>query len=149
MLCVDVNVLVNSYLTQSPTHAPVSAWLRDTLAGTEVIALPFEVITGFIRVTTDRRIFPIPAQPLAATAFIDSLVAHPRVLIPANAMQRYSSTRRLILDLGLAGQDVPDSALAALALDLGSAMVTSDRGFRRFPGLSVIDPAEYEGPSGR
>jgi toxin-antitoxin system PIN domain toxin len=144
MLCVDINVLVNAYLTHSPTHAPVSAWMREALSGTEVIALPFEVVTGFMRVVTDRRIFQVPATPTAATAFIDDLIAHPRVLIPVDAMQRYSGTRRLIHDLGLAGQDVPDAALAALALDLGASMVTSDRGFRRFPGLAVIDPANFE-----
>ena len=57
--------------------------------------------------------------------------------------------RRLVHELGLAGQDVPDAALAALALDLGAPMVTSDRGFRRLPGLTVIDPAGFEPSSTR
>lgn len=143
MLCVDINVLINALMPQSPSHAPVSAWMHRTLNGTEVVAVPFEVITGLMRVATDRRIFETPARPYEATAFIDRLVAHPRVLTPTDTVQRYTRTRQLVLDLGLAGQDVPDAALAALALELGATMATSDRGFRRFPGLTVLDPAEF------
>lgn len=141
MLCVDVNVLINALMPHSPSHARVSSWLHDALHGTEVIALPFEVITGFLRVATDRRIFEVPARADEATDLIDFLVKHPRVLTPADSMQRYTRTRDLIHQLGLTGKDVPDAALAALALELGATIVTSDRGFRRFPGLQVLDPA--------
>jgi predicted nucleic acid-binding protein len=36
---------------------------------------------------------------------------------------------------------VPAALLAATALDLGARMVTFDRGFRRFPGLTVVVPS--------
>jgi predicted nucleic acid-binding protein len=40
------------------------------------------------------------------------------------------------------GNGIPDSWLAAQALELGATMVTADRGFARFPGLRVRHPLD-------
>lgn len=45
-----------------------------------------------------------------------------------------------LADDGLRGNVVPDAWLAALALSHGAAMGTRDRGFARFPGVSLVAP---------
>jgi predicted nucleic acid-binding protein len=40
------------------------------------------------------------------------------------------------------GGDVRDAHLAALAIEHGATLATTDRGFARFPGLSALDPLE-------
>ena len=140
MYCVDVNTLVHSYSPASPDHEPCRAWLEQALAGIRPIALPMAVLSGFWRVVTHRRIFATPSMPQKAVAFTDWLIAHPITLVPAIDAAVYAMSQRLILDQGLAGNDVPDAVLAATALELRATLVTADRAFRRFADLSIVDP---------
>ena len=41
---------------------------------------------------------------------------------------------------GLRSDDVPDVEIAALAIEHGLVLASHDHGFRRFSGLSVLDP---------
>jgi uncharacterized protein len=74
-------------------------------------------------------------------AFVDALLAAPRALLVPPGPGHWTRFTGLVRDLHLTGDDVPDAFIVAAALDLGATLVTSDRGFRRFPGLSVLDPA--------
>jgi len=59
-------------------------------------------------------------------------------VIPSS--RHWSLFEEYVLDLRLVGNDIPDAYLAALALDHDAALATLDRGFRRFPGLRIVDP---------
>ena len=65
----------------------------------------------------------------------------PRVVLVPGSTAAWVRFRNLTSDLGLTGNDVPDARLAAVALHLNATVVSADRGFRRFPGIRVIDPA--------
>jgi predicted nucleic acid-binding protein len=49
--------------------------------------------------------------------------------------------QKLIADLSLSGNDLNDAWLAALALEHGAILVSTDEGFARFPGLAWQNPA--------
>jgi toxin-antitoxin system PIN domain toxin len=140
MYCVDVNVLVHAYAPASPDHRACRSWLEVALEGRQPIALPVSVLSGFWRIVTHRKALTAPSSPDRATAFTDWLLAHPITMVPAVGQVTFVMARDLIRDLGLTGNDVPDAVLAATALDLRATLVTADRGFRRFRGLTVIDP---------
>jgi uncharacterized protein len=140
MYCVDVNILVHAFGKASPSHEACLRWMDAALAERRVVSLPQETLSGFLRIVTNRRIFSVPSSPERATQFTDWLVAHPRTLIPADVDGIYATSRDLIREHDLRGNDVPDAVLAATAMNLGATLVTSDRGFRRFSALSLLDP---------
>jgi uncharacterized protein len=141
MLCVDVNVLVDGFRPDTPTHPPVRAWLDDARRGMEPLALLPEVASTFVRIVSNRRIWRLPSSTSDALDFVSALRTSPAVLWQHAGPRQWEIADGLIRDLGLTGDDVPDAYLAAAALDLGATFVTSDRGFARFPGLTVRVPA--------
>ena len=46
------------------------------------------------------------------------------------------------LDSRITGPLVTDAALAAFALEHGAVLCSTDRDFRRFRGLTLVDPLE-------
>jgi len=50
--------------------------------------------------------------------------------------------REQLLEGRITGPLVTDAALAALALEHGAVLCSIDRDFRRFRGLTLVDPLE-------
>ena len=140
MYCADVNILIYAFIKDSPFHEPCASWIQHALREPRGVALPMPVISGFLRITTSRRVRVNPSPPDLATDFVDWVLAHPRAFIPGSDNRDYVLARSLIREQGLTGDDIPDAMLAATALGLGATLVTADRGFRRFAGLSLLDP---------
>lgn len=140
MLCVDVNVLVHAFRPAAPRHRQVRPWLDVALIGREQVAILPLVGSAFIRIVTNRRAFPDPTPLPEAMDFVDALLAAPRALLVPPGPAQWALFTGLVRDLHLTGDDVPDAFIAAAALDLGATLVSSDRGFRRFPGLRVVEP---------
>lgn len=140
MLCVDVNVLVDAFRPTAPSHAVVKPWLEDTLVGAEPVVVLPGVAASFVRIVTDRRVWQQPSAPATATAFLRALGDAPAVRHVEPGPGHVERFLGLVEQYGLTGDDVPDAHLVACCLDLGATLVTSDRGFRRFPGLAVREP---------
>lgn len=140
MHCVDVNILIHAYVASSPSHRACSDWLTGSIEQGLALALPQSVLSGFLRIVTNRAFFPVPSSTADALAFGDWLIESPRVLIAPESPRAYRLAATLISEHGLAGNDVPDAFIAASALDLGATLVTTDRGFRRFRDLPLLDP---------
>jgi predicted nucleic acid-binding protein len=49
---------------------------------------------------------------------------------------------KLLLEGQVSGPLVTDAALAALALENGASLCTTDRDFSRFTGLKTVDPSQ-------
>lgn len=141
MILLDVNVLVEAGHRDAIRHEATAAWLTETLGGDRPVGLADAVLVGALRVLTHRKVFADPATPVAAWAFIDAVreapAAHP---VTATEATWRRLGHLLGTDDGLRGNLVPDAWLAALALSHGAAMATRDRGFARFPGLSLVTP---------
>jgi uncharacterized protein len=140
VLCVDVNVLVDGFRSSAPAHPQVRGWLEAAVEGPEQIALLPQVASAFVRIVTNRRIFTEPTPPEEAIAFVDALLTAPRALLVSPGRGRWAIFVGLVRGQHLTGDDVPDAFIASAAIDLGATLVTSDRGFRRFPGLRIIEP---------
>lgn len=141
MILLDVNVLVEAGHRDAGRHAATAAWLTETLGGTRPIGLADAVLVGAVRVLTHRKVFQDPATPGAAWAFIDAVRQAPAARpVSATASSWRQLAALLRADDGLRGNLVPDAWLAALALSHGAAVATRDRGYGRFPGLSLVTP---------
>ena len=141
MILPDVNTLVYAFRRDSQHFEDYAGWLNATMDGSEPILLPDVVLTGFLRVVTNRKIFTDPAPVLAALAFVEALRASPvgRALNPTDAVWRQLA-RFVNDDPYLVGNLVPDAWIAALAVASGARVATADAGFARFKGLIWFNP---------
>ncbi len=141
MILPDVNALVYAFHRDTTDHERYAAWLDSVLAGSEPMLLPDVVLTGFLRVVTNRRIFSDPAPARTALSFVEALRASPvsRASNPTDAAWRRLA-RFIGNDSCLVGNLVPDAWIAALAVTSGARVATADAGFARFEGLTWFNP---------
>jgi toxin-antitoxin system PIN domain toxin len=136
----DVNVLLYAVDETSPRHDAARVWLERSLSGTETFAFSWSVLTAFLRLTTRASVFEHPLDLAQAFDLIDGWLAQPRVVIVHPTSRHHIVLRQLLDALGTAGNLVPDAHLAALALEHGATVASSDRDFGRFAGVAWADP---------
>lgn len=140
MRLFDVNILVYLHREDLPQHSAVFEWFNELARSGQPFAIPDLIFSGFLRIVTHRRIFDSPSQLVDALAFADDLRAHTNCVSITPGRGHWEIFTRLCREADARGNFVPDAFLAALAIESGSDLVTADRGFGRFPGLSVIYP---------
>ena len=140
MLLPDVNVLVYAHRQDLPEHAPYRSWLGKVAASDTAFGLADIVLSGFLRIVTNPRIFLYPTPVELAISFAEELRSLPHCVPIAPGPRHWSIFCRLCREAGAKGNLVPDAFLAALAIESGSEWITSDRGFSRFPGLRWRHP---------
>jgi toxin-antitoxin system PIN domain toxin len=140
MRLVDVNVLVYAHRPDAARHQEYAGWLRGLLADEEPYGVSDLVLSGFLRVVTNPRVFKQPTPMEVALAFTEVVRAQPNC-VPVDPGQRHWGIfTGLCRMAGVKGNLVPDAYLAALAIESGSEWITSDRDFSRFPGLRWRHP---------
>jgi hypothetical protein len=140
MKLVDANVLIYAVNSDSPHHNRARRWLETELSGTGPVGLAWIVLLAFLRVATRAGIMERPLSADDAVAFVDSWLRHPSVQLVVPGENHWTIFRTLILASGAAGNLTSDAHLAALALEGGWTVVSTDNDFRRFPGLEMMNP---------
>jgi len=140
MIIVDLNVLIYAVNASSAQHRVVSTWWNNAMNGDEPVGLPWIVLNGFLRLTTRSGILPSPLPLDTAFRIVDSWLACDHVLQPREADDHWTVFQRLLVGAGTGGNLVTDAYLAALAIGNGATLVTCDRDFARFVGLSWMAP---------
>jgi hypothetical protein len=140
MICLDVNVLVNAHRLDVADHDGYASLLVGLATGSEPMGLPDVVLSGFLRVVSNRRVFKVPTPSATALEFVDQLI-NSRAGILLRASERHWSTFvELAQDLGATGNDIPDAYIAAYAVDNNATFLSADRGFARFDRLRWRHP---------
>ena len=140
MKVLDLNLLLYAVNRDSPRHADAKAWLEETLSGDERIGLPWAVILGFIRLSTNPRVVTNPVTTEQAVAVVDSWLGLASVAPLDPGEDHWRILRELLLDTGAAGNLTTDAHLAALAIEHGGELCSTDAEFARFPRLKVVNP---------
>lgn len=134
----DVNVLIYAHREDAPEHERYAAWLQALTTSDEPFALSDVVLSGFLRIVTNQRIFD-PATPMdTALAFCQRLVAWPRASLITPSRRHWDVFTALCRDIR--GPLVADAYIAALAIEHGCELITTDSDFARFPGLRWRHP---------
>lgn len=134
----DVNVLIYAHREDAPEHEPYAAWLESLTTSDEPFALSDVILSGFLRIVTNPRVFD-PATPMdTALAFCQRLVDWPRASLIAPSHRHWELFAGLCRDIK--GPLVADAYIAALAIEHGCQLVTTDSDFARFPGLRWRHP---------
>ena len=139
-MLVDANILLYAVDETSPFHTASKSWLEAALNGSRRIALPWQSLLGFLRVATNPRALENPLSPDEAWGFIEDWLGAPCSWIPQPATGYGTILGRLVRDLRLSGNLIPDAALAALCIEHGLAIVSADSDFARFGELTWINP---------
>lgn len=140
MILVDANLLIYAHNQSAPQYAPARAWLESELAGPGPVGLAWTSLLAFVRISTSPRVFPAPFSPEEATAVIDRLLDHASLAVLQPGPRHWPILRRLLVESQARGPLTMDAHLAALALEHGATMYTTDRDFSRFEGLRVVNP---------
>lgn len=136
----DVNLFLYAYDSRSPRHGPARKWLERTLSGTETVALSWTVLLAFIRLSTRPAVVETPLNASEAIDLVQSWLDQPCVTV-VNPTERHTAVlRELLAPLGTAGNLTTDAHLAALAIEHGALLCSSDTDFARFSGLRWENP---------
>lgn len=136
----DVNVLIYAHREDAPDHDQYAAWLSHLAAGAAPFALSSITLGGFLRIVTNPRIFQ-PATPMdVALAFCRELLARSTATLIQPGIRHWAIMTDLIERADIRGAMVGDAYLAALAIEHGCELVTTDSDFARFPNLRWRHP---------
>ncbi len=139
-MLIDANVLLYAVDERSPFHDATRTWLEGALNGPRRVGLPWQSLTSFLRIVTNPRAVPNPLGPAEAWAFVDDWLGAPSAWIPEPGRGHRTILGRLVRDLHLSANLIPDAALAALCIEHGLAIVSADSDFARFAELRWINP---------
>ena len=136
----DVNLLVYAADDSSRHHARARLWLEQTLSGTEEVGFAWMVLLGFLRVSTNPAAFGNALSPDRALEYIDSWLDSPMATVVHPSERHADHMRDLLMPLGTAGNLTNDAHLAALAIENGAELCSSDNDFSRFEGVRWVNP---------
>jgi toxin-antitoxin system PIN domain toxin len=95
---------------------------------------------AFLRISTSPKVFEQPLSIAEATAIVSSWLERENTGLLDPGDRYWEILQRLLEDAQCTGPLVTDAALAALAIEHGATLYTTDRDFSRFPGLSWRNP---------
>ena len=142
MILPDANLLLYAYHPRAEQHEASRAWLEDALSGADLVGFPWLVLWAFVRISTNSRVFRQPLSAGEVTEVVSSWLGRPNVELLAPGERHWQILGRLLEEGQVAGPLVTDAALAALAIEHGATLYTTDRDFSRFPGLKWKNPIE-------
>jgi toxin-antitoxin system PIN domain toxin len=140
MILIDTNLWLYAALRELPQHERARQWLESTINGDQPIALPWSVVLGVVRISTQARLMRQPLSPIEALDLVEGWLRLPLVQLVLPGPDHLSLLRQLIDAVGRAGNLTPDAHLAALAISSDSLLCSADNDFRRFPGLRFLNP---------
>ena len=140
MIVLDANILLYAYGAGSPRHKEARAWLEKALSGAELVGLPWPTLTAFIRIATNPRLPGFRRSIEEVSRTVDQWLEQPNVRVLTPGDDHWLLLRRMIVDGQASGPLVSDAQLAALTIEYGGVLHTTDRDFARFPGLRWKNP---------
>jgi uncharacterized protein len=140
MILVDANLLLYANDAGSPSYDASRHWLQTALAGSQFVRFAWLTLWAFLRISTNPRVFERPLSMLEAEDLVSSWLAQPVAGILEPGDRHWEVLRRLAQSGQTVGPLVMDAAVAAIAIEHGAILHTTDRDFARFPGLRWINP---------
>jgi toxin-antitoxin system PIN domain toxin len=140
MILLDANLLIYAVNEDAPLHRKAKSWLESALSGPDTIGFAWNVLVAFLRLTTRPGLFRRPLPLETAFELIASWLDHPSATVVHPGPRHLRILRELLLPMGTGGNLTSDAHLAALAIEHGADLCSSDTDFARFPGLKWRNP---------
>jgi toxin-antitoxin system PIN domain toxin len=142
VIAVDANLLVYAHTTDYARHAAARDWLEEQLEGAPRVGLPWPSLLAFVRLVTNPRLFSAPESIAGAWAQVAAWLDAGPSWIPVPTPHHREVLDDCLLGASLRANDVPDAHLAALTIEHGLTLATTDSGFARFDRLAWFDPLQ-------
>jgi toxin-antitoxin system PIN domain toxin len=140
VILLDANVLVYACVPSLPLYDRARAWLDTRLNGPERIGLPWASLLAFVRVVSNPRIFEPPETIAGAWGRVEEWLDCEPVWIPEPTERHRVVLGALMRAVVDRPKLVPDAHLAALAIEHGLTLCSTDGDFARFPGVRWQNP---------
>jgi toxin-antitoxin system PIN domain toxin len=139
---VDANILLYARNEVDPRHAAARNWLEEALNGSTRVGLPWWSLAAFVRIATNPRAFPEPLSPKQAMLQVEEWLDAPRAWLAEPTAQYRDVFVSLVRSHDVRGPLVNDAQLAALAIDHGVPVVSTDADFARFRSVEWLNPLD-------
>ena len=140
MILVDANILLYAEDALNPQNQKARTWWDKQLSGAEPVCLCWTVISAFIRIATNQRVFEYPLDLHQAVERVDSWLSQPCTRIIRPTESHWTIFKQLLIENQANANLVTDAHLAALALEFDCTLFSTDSDFSRFPRLKWINP---------
>jgi len=140
MILVDANLLLYAENSADVNHVRARQWWQEQLSGGDSICLTWVALSAFIRIGTSPRAFPRPLSLAEATERVGEWLERPMVRVVNPTEQHWPIFRRLLIEGKATGNLVTDAHVAALAIEHGCELCSTDADFARFPKLKWRNP---------
>ncbi len=139
-MLLDANLLLYAVHKRASQHSAAAAWLTEQLNGPRRVGIPWQSLAAFLRISTHPRAFERPLQPAVAWERVTDWLAAPAAWIPIPGNDHAQLLGELIVRHDARGNLVPDAMLAALALEHGLTVYSTDTDFARFTEVRWTNP---------
>ena len=140
MNLIDANLLLYAYDESAEQHDPARRWLEQQFAGEELIALSWQSITAFLRISTSARAYLFPLTIREATEIASEWLSRDTLIVLMPTARHWEICKDLIEQGQASGPLVMDAHMAALAIEHGATLCTTDRDFARFLRVRLHNP---------
>lgn len=140
MILPDINLLLYAHNRDSRLHAKSRMWWEDCLSQPQPVVLCAPVLFGFLRISTNERIFRGSLTIKQASALVAMWLDQPVVQFAATTRRDFQTALTLLGESGAGGDLTTDAEIAAISLRLGTTIHTHDTDFARFPSVRWINP---------
>jgi toxin-antitoxin system PIN domain toxin len=140
MILVDANILLYAEDSLSPNHGRAREWWDARLSGSEPVCLCWTVISAFIRIGTNPRVFECPLSLEQAVSRVQSWLDQPCTRVIHTTERHWFVFQEMLISGQAPANLVTDAHLAALAIEHGCELYSTDSDFSRFPRLKWRNP---------
>lgn len=139
-MILDANLLVYAANRRAERHEEAARWIGEQFGGSRRIGLPWQTLSAFLRIATHPRLFNRPLDPQTAWSQVADWLHAPVAWIPEAGPEYARILGELMVRHDVRGNLIPDAALAALAIEHGVALASTDTDFARFRDLRWENP---------
>ncbi len=140
MILIDANILIYAHVSSFKQHRMAQEWLDSKLNGRERVGLPWNSLLAFVRLVTNPRVFDKPESIDNAWQQVVDWIECRVSWIPAPTTDHAGILGRMLCEAGAEANLVTDAHLAALAVEHGLTLCSTDHDFSRFPDLRWKNP---------
>lgn len=140
MILVDGNLLLYAANHAAPEHPRARSWLDEPLNGTSRVGLPWPSLIAFVRLVNNPVVVREAVTPGGAWRQVEEWLACESAWIPTPGPRHAEVLGGLIRHAWVTSRLVPDAHLAALAIEHGLTLCSTDGDFAKFPDLTWKNP---------
>jgi len=123
-----------------PHNRKARKWWDNQLSGSRSVCLCWTVLSAFIRIGTNPRVFESPLSLEQAVTRVQSWLEQPCARVVRPTDRHWTVFQQMLSDGQAIANLVTDAHLAALAIEHGCRLASTDSDFARFSKLKWMNP---------